>query len=122
MRSRYSAFSKQLIDYLIETHHPSKRQPDDRTVLTNSMAGTQWLKLQIVDTQEGLKGDSSGVVEFIATYSENGQLGQLHERSDFVFDDRWYYLSGEIFPSKITVGRNDPCPCGSGKKFKKCHG
>ncbi|MSQ67747.1 MAG: zinc chelation protein SecC [Gammaproteobacteria bacterium] len=20
-----------------------------------------------------------------------------------------------------TVGRNDPCPCGSGKKFKKCH-
>jgi SWIM/SEC-C metal-binding protein len=21
-----------------------------------------------------------------------------------------------------TPGRNDPCPCGSGKKFKKCHG
>ena len=21
-----------------------------------------------------------------------------------------------------TIGRNDPCPCGSGKKFKKCHG
>jgi preprotein translocase subunit SecA len=20
------------------------------------------------------------------------------------------------------VGRNDPCPCGSGKKYKKCHG
>ncbi|MFW5426476.1 MAG: SEC-C metal-binding domain-containing protein, partial [Methylophagaceae bacterium] len=20
------------------------------------------------------------------------------------------------------VGRNDPCPCGSGKKFKQCHG
>ena len=20
------------------------------------------------------------------------------------------------------VGRNDPCPCGSGRKFKKCHG
>jgi preprotein translocase subunit SecA len=20
------------------------------------------------------------------------------------------------------VGRNDPCPCGSGKKFKNCHG
>jgi hypothetical protein len=24
--------------------------------------------------------------------------------------------------SKKTVGRNDPCPCGSGKKYKKCHG
>jgi preprotein translocase subunit SecA len=22
----------------------------------------------------------------------------------------------------IKVGRNDPCPCGSGKKYKKCHG
>ncbi|MBA2708909.1 MAG: SEC-C domain-containing protein [Gemmatimonadaceae bacterium] len=21
-----------------------------------------------------------------------------------------------------NVGRNDPCPCGSGRKFKKCHG
>ncbi|MCL5016127.1 MAG: SEC-C metal-binding domain-containing protein [Patescibacteria group bacterium] len=25
-------------------------------------------------------------------------------------------------PKFINVGRNDPCPCGSGKKFKKCHG
>ncbi len=24
--------------------------------------------------------------------------------------------------SKITVGRNDPCPCGSGLKYKNCHG
>jgi preprotein translocase subunit SecA len=23
---------------------------------------------------------------------------------------------------KEKVGRNDPCPCGSGKKYKKCHG
>jgi hypothetical protein len=25
-------------------------------------------------------------------------------------------------PPPMTAGRNDPCPCGSGKKFKKCHG
>jgi preprotein translocase subunit SecA len=25
-------------------------------------------------------------------------------------------------PNFDTVGRNDPCPCGSGKKFKFCHG
>jgi preprotein translocase subunit SecA len=25
-------------------------------------------------------------------------------------------------PAAASVGRNDPCPCGSGKKFKKCHG
>ncbi|MFH5805358.1 SEC-C metal-binding domain-containing protein, partial [Alienimonas sp. DA493] len=30
-----------------------------------------------------------------------------------------------VAPIKNTspdVGRNDPCPCGSGKKYKKCHG
>ncbi|HEV8633347.1 MAG TPA: SEC-C metal-binding domain-containing protein, partial [Chloroflexota bacterium] len=25
-------------------------------------------------------------------------------------------------PKAPPVGRNDPCPCGSGKKYKKCHG
>jgi preprotein translocase subunit SecA len=25
-------------------------------------------------------------------------------------------------PASAKVGRNDPCPCGSGKKYKKCHG
>ncbi len=25
-------------------------------------------------------------------------------------------------PTQVKVGRNDPCPCGSGKKYKKCHG
>ncbi len=38
------------------------------------------------------------------------------------------YNAGEMSPSTpkkrevAKVGRNDPCPCGSGKKFKKCHG
>jgi preprotein translocase subunit SecA len=30
--------------------------------------------------------------------------------------------SGAPRPDWANVGRNDPCPCGSGKKFKKCHG
>jgi tetratricopeptide (TPR) repeat protein len=32
-------------------------------------------------------------------------------------------LAGETAsPTVVEVGRNDPCPCGSGKKYKKCHG
>jgi preprotein translocase subunit SecA len=27
-----------------------------------------------------------------------------------------------IIRASVKVGRNDPCPCGSGKKFKACHG
>jgi SEC-C motif-containing protein len=40
---------------------------------------------------------------------------------------KWFYFDGdEIKPQPIVregprVGRNDPCPCGSGKKFKKCY-
>ena len=29
---------------------------------------------------------------------------------------------GQALPDGIRVGRNDPCPCGSGKKYKQCHG
>ena len=39
---------------------------------------------------------------------------------------REMYFDDEAFPPYIRlepkIGRNDPCPCGSGKKFKKCHG
>ncbi len=28
----------------------------------------------------------------------------------------------QVVRSQVKVGRNDPCPCGSGKKYKKCHG
>jgi hypothetical protein len=34
---------------------------------------------------------------------------------------RWS-AAGEQMMSSPKVGRNDPCPCGSGKKYKKCHG
>ncbi len=29
---------------------------------------------------------------------------------------------GQALPEGVRVGRNDPCPCGSGKKYKQCHG
>jgi len=54
---------------------------------------------------------------------------KLTERSKFVrVDGRWFFLSGKkIAPPPARrpaskVGRNDPCPCGSGKKYKHCHG
>jgi uncharacterized protein YecA (UPF0149 family) len=27
-----------------------------------------------------------------------------------------------VYRTEPKIGRNDPCPCGSGKKYKKCHG
>ena len=54
------------------------------------------------------------------------------ELPELVTDVCWYIYDPEVkvyrrsceaeMPGDITVGRNDPCPCGSGKKFKQCHG
>ena len=32
------------------------------------------------------------------------------------------FRASKVFMKQETVGRNDPCPCGSGKKYKKCCG
>lgn len=125
MRSRYSAFCEHNIDYLIATHHPSKRQADDKQQLASSMQGCQWLSLKVVNTYNGGATDCDGEVEFIAHYTQQQKLASLHERSRFVKEQgQWFYVDGDLFtsPAADKLGRNDPCWCGSGKKFKKCHG
>lgn len=121
MRSRYAAFCQGNIDYLIATLDPDKRTTSDRQELTKSVNNTQWLGLTILNISKGNKNDSVGYVEFEAVYHTN-ELGQLHERSEFVkIDGKWFYVEGEILPGTIPK-RNEPCWCGSGKKYKKCHG
>jgi uncharacterized protein len=50
----------------------------------------------------------------------------IHEALYAAQDMRLYWLDHAPKPPQRRVGdlpgRNDPCPCGSGKKFKKCHG
>ena len=102
MRSRYTAFYRGNIDYLIATLHPERRNPNDRQELSQSMSNTQWLGLTIINTQRGRKNDNTGIVEFEATYQVS-ELGQLHERSRFVKQgDRWFYVDGDILPGTNT--------------------
>ena len=121
MRSRYTAFYKGNVDYLIATLHPDKRNQSDRTELTQSINNTQWISLTIINTTKGKKNDVIGYVEFEAVY-QGKEVGQLHERSKFIkTDGKWFYLEGDILPGTIPK-RNEPCWCGSGDKYKKCHG
>lgn len=123
MRSRYSAFAVGNVEYLLATHHPSQQQPNPRAGLLQTVSRTNWIGLQILATRQGAENDTSGWVEFVAAYEEGGVTGRLHERSEFVRENgRWFYLSGDaknLAPPKL--GRNQPCWCGSGKKYKKCH-
>jgi SEC-C motif-containing protein len=117
MRSRYSAYVLKNSAYLRDTWHPSTRPQE----LELGHDDTPWLRLQIIATDKGRAGESEGEVEFAAFY----RGGQLHERSRFVCEGgRWFYLDGEMLPplKEERPGRNAPCPCGSGKKYKRCCG
>lgn len=125
MRSRYSAFALGNSHYLYATHHPSKRSPNEKLELEDSINNCQWTALQIIACHRGMAGDHEGSVEFIAKYRENQRQHALHEISRFCYEqDQWFYLDGNQPIAKINykLGRNDPCWCGSNKKFKKCHG
>jgi len=113
MRSRYAAFVLQMADYLKATWHPDTR-PATLT-LDNS---PDWASLQILDSHED---GNQGMVHFRAIYRAGSGWGFLEEKSDFVKEDgRWYYLKGDTSEGQLKPGRNDRCPCGSGKKYKAC--
>ena len=118
MRSRFSAFCLQLGEYLFSTYHPDYR--GDLTVAQLSEKSLDWKRLDIINTT--MVADT-GSVEFKAWYLDQGQLNCHHELSNFVKDhQQWLYCDGTFYPSEKSgkIRRNDTCPCGSGKKYKKC--
>ncbi|HHI76785.1 MAG TPA: YchJ family protein [Gammaproteobacteria bacterium] len=129
MRSRYSAYVVEAIDYLGETLHPEHRHDWDREATARWAAGADWRGLEILEVEGGGPDDTEGWVTFVARFVERGEPRRHQERSRFRrHQDRWYYVDGEL-PKPPTrrkegprVGRNDPCPCGSGRKYKKCCG
>ena len=129
MRSRYTAYVKVETDYLFETTHPDHRQGYDHQGTRIWAENSQWDGLEILGTKGGGAEEVEGEVEFIARYREKGLSRQHHELAHFRKDDgKWYFTEGSTVSQKPVVrtepktGRNDPCPCGSGKKFKKCCG
>ncbi len=133
MRSRYCAFVLRDGTYLLSTLAEENRSGFNADTIAQDR--TRWTGLEIIDVVSGGVLDQTGVVEFIAHFEENGAKHQLHERSNFERrNGRWLYVDG-VFPGaqrdagaasvssgSVKTGRNDPCPCGSGKKFKKCCG
>lgn len=120
MRSRYVAYVQQDRDYILNTWHSSTRPDEDP--LDDSAT---WIGLQILRTEQGEENDSRGLVEFRARCRIKDQPGGLDEASEFVKEEgRWFYVDGTaIQPVRSDKqGRNEPCACGSGKKYKKCCG
>ncbi|MAK91954.1 MAG: zinc chelation protein SecC [Oleibacter sp.] len=115
MRSRYSAFVMGNTDYLLRSwaqeNRPAELVADD----------TQWCGLEIYDASEQ---GNEGRVRFAARFRDQDGYQELTETSRFRRDDDgfWRYVDGDAQFRRWQPGRNDNCPCGSGKKFKKCCG
>jgi SEC-C motif-containing protein len=122
MRSRFVAFGLGNFDYI------EKTQLDPLPAEVKERQAPEWERLEIVACENGEESDETGTVEFVAHY-RMGERRAHHELSRFVkVNDEWRYQDGEITDQPLPenmrgkVGRNERCPCGSGKKFKRCCG
>jgi SEC-C motif-containing protein len=124
MRSRYTAYALHDGAYLQATWDATKR-PER---IDFSRENIQWLRLEITETKKGGAKDSKGLVTFKAYYSQEGEEYAMNEISRFTkHAGRWFYLDGVIksigqLGGQVNLGKNAPCSCGSGKKFKRCCG
>lgn len=95
MRSRYTAYTKGKVDYVINTHVEKIRPVKERKKMQRWMNSIEWLGLSIVKTEAGQADDETGMVEFRAIYIEDGYTEALHEQSSFEkIDGKWFYISG----------------------------
>ncbi|MBO5136984.1 MAG: YchJ family protein [Spirochaetaceae bacterium] len=129
MRARYSAYEKHEIDFIINScDHSEGLNEIDREATRSWSEESTWLGLKIIRTEKGGSSDTEGVVEFKATYSKKGLRDVHHEVANFKkINGQWMYSTGNLKTTTVVregrkIGRNEPCPCGSGKKYKVCCG
>jgi SEC-C motif-containing protein len=91
MRSRYSAYVRELEDYLLATWHASTR-PEALNLA--AAAQPKWLGLEVKAHSQS--GDEA-TVEFVARCKVGGRAQRMHELSRFRREaGRWYYLDGVV--------------------------
>ena len=127
MRARYSSYVGLQMDFIFESTHPDHRAGYDHAGTRAWAEQSTWQGLEIVGVTKGGEADTVGEVEFIARYQEKNVNREHHERAQFnKIESRWFFTEANMVKQKpiiaSKVGRNDPCLCGSGLKYKKCCG
>jgi len=127
MRARYSAFATGAIDFIVNSTHSRTRKEVDLSFIRQWSETSTWHGLQILETK--VVNEDKAFVSFEAHYTQDGQEQSHREKSVFEREDgQWKFVTGDELKNPTVryetprPGRNDPCPCGSGKKYKKCHG
>jgi len=129
MRARYTSYVTGDVKFLKTSAVKAVQEEFDEAASEAWSKAAEWHGLEIIRTEKGGPRNKEGIVEFRALYTANDEFCNHHEVSTFVKEkDGWKFVDGEMLPEtpivreEPKVGRNDPCPCGSGKKYKKCCG
>ncbi len=118
MRSRYSAYVLGLFDSWVATTLPARQQARERAAMAAWSAQSTWLGLEVESSELFGGQPEHAQVAFVARWHDEQGEHSHRERSSFVqVEGRWYFLDPTV---PLKAGRNDPCPCGAGQKFKKC--
>ena len=127
MRARYSAFVTHEIDFIVASTHSRSRKDIDLDFIREWSETSTWRGLEILDTKQ--VNENKAFVSFEAQFTQGEEDHRHREKSLFEREHgHWRFVTGEDLKNPTVryetprPGRNDPCPCGSGKKFKKCPG
>ena len=126
MRSRYSAYALANIDYIQQSMRGKPLLNFNAQEAETWAKSVEWIGLKVIQVED--VSPTLGYVEFIARFLEGGENRAIHEISEFRrIDGQWFYMDGTHPTTNQSTGtkkvvRNMPCPCGSQKKFKQCHG
>lgn len=142
MRARYAAFVLQHVEYIVATTAPFQQALLDKKSIADWSQQTDWAGLAVIKHTPKI-GKRHAQVEFkayfhlpaSAVHSAGLDLAALdskgldskgvhHELSTFVNipthgTSRWYFLDPTV---TMQVTQKQPCPCGSGEKYKRCCG
>lgn len=129
MRARYTSYATGDIDFIEKTLAPESPHDFDRKNAEKWSRESSWKSLTVVATEKGGADDTTGIVNFVAEYSQGGKDCKHAEIASFRKEgNAWLFVEGKT-PGPGTyvntgpvLSRNAPCHCGSKKKLKKCHG
>ena len=130
MRARYTSYVKHEIDFIINSCEEGEKIAEiDRKATEQWSKESTWHGLKILNTQKGQEADDEGLVDCEASDTDKNHLNEIHHEHAYckTVNGKWLYEVGDVKPMTVVregkkIGRNDPCPCGSGKKYKKCCG
>jgi SEC-C motif-containing protein len=124
MRSRFTAHVADDWRYLHLTYGPTTNSPFHAEA--DDVAAPGWSRISI-HAHETTADPDHAFVEFTAFFADQNGEHPMQEKSEFRrADGKWLFtrtIRQDPAPVKSNapkVGRNDPCPCGSGKKYKHC--